>query len=91
MTEMIERSREAVLTPEEAAVELGVSKAVIYANVKAGIIPKVPMSGRLIRIPRSKFEQYKRGELDDKGEPKLRPTQTQLEMLKGTQSILRRR
>lgn len=84
-------AREQPLTVEQAAEELGVSPAIVYASVKAGIIPKLPLKSRIILIPRSKFEQYKRGELDEKGEPVRQPTQHQKDLLKGVKSIIQRR
>lgn len=84
-------AREEVLTAREAAAEIGVSPGVIYANVKAGVIPSLPMKGRLVLIPRGKWEQFKRGELDEKGEPVRQPTQQQKELLKGTKEIIKRR
>jgi excisionase family DNA binding protein len=83
-------TREDVLTVEQAAAELGVSAGVVYANVKAGVIPKLPLKGRLVLLPRTKFEQFKRGELDETGEPRQRPTERQQDLLRGVKSIIQR-
>ena len=82
--------RSDVLTVKEAAQELGVSEKIVYAGVKSGLIPKLALPGRLIRIPRAKFEQYKRGELDERGEPRRQPTERQKELLKGSKEFIRR-
>lgn len=84
-------AREEVLTVEQAAAEIGVSPGVVYASVRAGTIPKLPLKGRLVLIPRGKWEQFKRGELDEKGQPRLQPTQHQRDLLRGTKEIIRRR
>lgn len=84
------RARSNVLTVEEAAAELGVSPAVVYAAVKGGYIPKLPLPGRLIRISRAKFDEYKRGELQRELQPTpvRRLTAHQEKLLAGVKSII---
>lgn len=82
--------RDDVLTVQEAADLARVSTDVIYAAVKAGILPKLRLPGRTIRIIRGDFDLWLRGGRDVVGEapPSVRQ---QKELLKGTKRIVARR
>jgi len=44
------------LSPQQAAQELGVSKAIIYRSIQRDDLPHIRLSARTFRIPRSAIE-----------------------------------
>jgi excisionase family DNA binding protein len=54
---MSEILRDGVLTIEQAAKELGVSKRLSSRQINAGRLPAVRV-GKQVRIPRSRFDLY---------------------------------
>jgi excisionase family DNA binding protein len=74
---------EEMLTIVQVAGELKIPRKSVYPLCSSGGLPHIRL-GKHIRIPRSKFELYKRGELDEQGQPKDRPSDHRRAILAGS-------
>jgi hypothetical protein len=60
-----EAKSDAILTAAELAERWQVKVGWVYAQTRAGAIPRVPLPGRYYRYRLDVIEKFERGELDD--------------------------
>jgi excisionase family DNA binding protein len=58
-----------ILTAVELARRWSVGKDWVYAQVRAGELPAIPLPGKLVRFRLDVIEAFERGEVDGAGRP----------------------
>lgn len=53
-----------ILTADQLAARWQVEKGWIYAKVRSGELPKIPLPGKYVRFRLETIEAFERGELD---------------------------
>jgi excisionase family DNA binding protein len=56
-----------ILTADQLAERWQVEKGWIYAKVRTGELPKIPLPGKYVRFRLDAIERFERGELDSNG------------------------
>jgi excisionase family DNA binding protein len=59
-----------IWTAEQLAKHWGVGKDWIYAKVREGELPNIPLPGKLVRFRLDVIEAFERGEIDARGRPR---------------------